>query len=166
MFIKKLKTFFIIIIFISFIFLFFSLYKTYTFKNNDLSKDLKEAIKIKTLELRFLARTKYKINKKIPIIISNKLPSSLFGMATIDEKNKIIIYLNKKRFQESSSYMINDVLPHEYAHALMFILKDFTSSNAGHSLRWSKICKNLEGLKCDRFVNTNDIVIGKTNFLY
>lgn len=166
MFIKKLKTFFLILISISFIFLLYSLYKSYQFKNSDLSLKFQNKVNLKEKQLRALTYKKYKIKTKIPIIISNKLPSSLFGMATINKKNKIVIYLNKKRFQESSEYMINDVMPHEYAHALMFIFKDFTSSNAGHSLRWSKICENLEGLKCDRFVNTNDIVIGKTNFLY
>ncbi len=166
MFIKKLKFFFILLIFSSSIFLVFSLYKNYTFKNNDLSLKLKKEIRAKTIELRNLAYEKYDIRKNIPIIISNKLKSSLFGMATIDKKGKIAIFLNKKRFQESSEYMIKDVMPHEYAHALMFIFKDFTSSKAGHSLKWSNICKNLNGVKCDRFVNTNDIVIGKTNFLY
>ena len=62
--------------------------------------------------------------------------------------------------------MIKDVLPHEYAHALMFVLGDFSNINGGHSLKWEQICKKLNGLKCDRFVNNHDIIIGKTKNLY
>ena len=63
-------------------------------------------------------------------------------------------------------YMIDDVLPHEYAHALMFVTGNFSNENGGHTLKWQNMCIALEGLKCDRFVDHNDIVIGKTDFLY
>ncbi len=59
--------------------------------------------------------------------------------------------------------MIDSVLPHEYAHAIMFILGDFSRQNGGHSKKWQEICISLEGKKCDRFVNHNDIIIEKTN---
>jgi len=60
--------------------------------------------------------------------------------------------------------VIEDVLPHEYAHALMFYTNNFTKENAGHSILWQKYCKALNGLRCNRFVNHNDVIIGKTNF--
>lgn len=56
------------------------------------------------------------------------------------------------------------VLPHEYAHALMFLNKNFADKKDGHTKEWQNICKLLNGLRCDRFVNNHDIIVGKTNF--
>lgn len=164
MFLKKLKLFFLLTTILASIFLVSSWYKTYQFENNPLSEKVLKKIDIKKHELQVLALQKFGINKNIPVLVSNKMPSSLYGAATYSKENNIIIYLNKKRFKESSDYMLNSVLPHEYAHAIMFVLKDFTKENGGHSLKWQQICKALNGLKCDRFVNNNDIIIGKTNF--
>jgi len=49
---------------------------------------------------------------------------------------------------------------------MMFIFKDFTNENSGHSQRWQQICLELEGKKCDRFVKHNDIVMGKLGSIY
>ncbi len=99
----------------------------------------------------------------MPIKISDKMPSNLFGATTLDKKGNITIFLNKKRFQESVRYMIDDVLPHEYAHALIFALGKHLDEKSGHSLQWQNICKSLNGLKCNRFVDYNDVIISKTN---
>ncbi len=164
MFLQKLKTIFLSLTILASIFLVYNWYKTYEFKNNPLDEKILEEIKTKHLELQKLTYQKFGIYKKIPVLISDKMPSSLYGAATFSKTNEIKIYLNKKRFKESKDYMLTNVLPHEYAHALMFVKNDFTDENAGHSLKWQKICQSLNGLKCDRFVNHNDIIIGKTNF--
>ncbi|VAY87608.1 hypothetical protein MNB_ARC-1_501 [hydrothermal vent metagenome] len=124
-------------------------------------------VKIKQKEFRIkkLIMQKYNQNISIPIIISSKMQNSLFGMAIYDKDN-IRIVLNKDRFQESEQYMIDYVLPHEYAHVLMFIFNDFTKKNSGHSKRWQNICLQLEGKKCDRFVKDNDILMGKIGTIY
>lgn len=166
MFLKKLKLYFLIITISGSIFLGYSFYKGYQFNANRLSPKIVKEVEYKQRILRSLAIKHYNIHQKIPIKISDKLPDNLFGAATLDKQNNIIIYLNKKRFRESSDYMINDVLPHEYAHALMFVKGDISQTNGGHTLKWQKICQNLEGQKCDRFVNNKDIIIGKTGFLY
>lgn len=106
MFIKKLKLYFLIIIVSGTIFLGYSFYKNYQFKMNQLSPTILKEIDDKQQILRSLAFYKYRIKDKIPIIISDKLPSKLFGLTTLDEKQNIKIYLNKKRFKESSKYMI------------------------------------------------------------
>ncbi len=62
--------------------------------------------------------------------------------------------------------MIEYVLPHEYAHALMFHFKDFTKVNGGHSKKWQQICLSIDGKKCDRFVEDNDILIEKIGAIY
>ena len=61
-------------------------------------------------------------------------------------------------------YMINDVLPHEYAHGIIFYLEKDYKQNEGHSKAWQNVCKKIDGLKCERFVNRDDIIYGKTNF--
>ena len=141
------------------------IYQDKSFKSNPLSYDIQQNIKQKEYHLKQLTYQKYHIKVDIPIIISAKLPNNLFGLASYDSGN-IKIYLNRNRFQESSSYMIDYVLPHEYAHALMFIFNKFPKQNAGHTKQWQKICLSLEGKKCDRFVKHNDILMGKLEFLY
>lgn len=164
MFLKKLNYFFLFTAILGSIFLIYNWYENYQFKNNPLNTSIQKKIKDKTKNLESLAYTKFNIQRKIPINISEKMPSNLFGVATFSKDGKIQIFLNKKRFQESVSYMINDVLPHEYAHAIMFIHGNISDKNGGHTSKWQMICKELNGLRCDRFVNHNDIVIGKTNF--
>ena len=61
--------------------------------------------------------------------------------------------------------MINDVLPHEYAHAIIFMINKKSLKKEGHSKQWSDICKKIGGIKCQRFVNTNDIVIYKRDII-
>lgn len=164
MFLKKLNLFFLTITILGSAFLLFSWYENYQFKNNPLDKNITEQVYKKHKYLEKLTYQKFGIKRKIPVKISDKMPSSLFGAATFSKDGKIEIFLNKKRFQESVEYMIEDVLPHEYAHALMFVNNDFTDKKGGHTLKWQKFCKSLNGLRCDRFVDHNDIIIGKTNF--
>lgn len=126
MFIQKLKTLFLLILVIGSITLVYLWYEDYKFNNTSLDEKTLYEIKQKELELQNLTLKNFKLKTKFPIIISDKIPSKIYGMATVNKEGKIIIYLNKKRFQENKNYMINDVLPHEYAHALMFALGDFT----------------------------------------
>lgn len=130
------------------------------FKNNPLSSDIQNKLLYKEKQIQHLIYKYYGIKVDIPIKISSKIDDNLFGLASYDGGD-IKIILNKNRFQESSSYMIDSVLPHEYAHAMMFVFGNFTNKNGGHSLKWQEICLNLGGDKCDRFVKHNDIVLNK-----
>lgn len=140
-------------------------FKDIQFKTNPLSKDIISRLEHKNKQLQELVQLKYNKNIRFPIIIEDQLPNNLYGLATY-KKGVIKIYLNKKRFQESENYMIEYVLPHEYAHAMMFYFKDFSKENGGHTKRWQEICFNLGGKKCDRFVNHNDILIEKLGGIY
>lgn len=147
---------------ISFLLLIYITYNTNHFKNNPLPTHILQEIKQKENRIKNLVKKYYDINVNIPIIIDDKIHSSLYGYATY--KNGIKIHLNKKRFQETKKYMIDDVLPHEYAHALMFVFGDTTDENGGHTKKWQKICIKLEGLKCNRYVDTQDILTQKVRF--
>ncbi|XPV67539.1 MAG: SprT-like domain-containing protein [Halarcobacter sp.] len=164
MFIDKLKIFFLFITIIGTIFFIYLVIKNYNFDNSNLDEKILKKIYEKQIILQNLSLKKFAVKEKFPIIISNKMPSNLFGAATLTTDDKIVIYLNKKRFKESVDYMISDVLPHEYAHAIMFKLKDISNKNGGHTKKWQSICKALNGLRCNRFVNNQDIIINKTSF--
>ena len=164
MFIQKLYRFFFALVIVSVFLLAYNWHKDYEFDTNPLSQKLEKQIFEKKQQTRQLLRANFGFDLDVPLIVSEKLPSSLFGAAVFTQDEKIIIYLNKKRFKESSDYMIHHVIPHEYAHAVMFHLKDFSKEQSGHSIKWQNICKKLNGIKCDRFVDNHDIIIGKTSF--
>lgn len=163
MFAKQLQKYFFTVVVLASILLVYIWYKDYSFSSSPLEEKLQLSILKKQQELQVLAYRNFQIKKEFPLIVSDKMNAQRFGMTTYDRNKNIIIHLNKKRFKENSNYMINDVLPHEYAHAIMFYFKDFTNENSGHSKRWQSICKKLNGLRCDRFVNHEDILIEKTN---
>jgi len=160
--IYKLFTLLTLVSIILFILVF---YKDKQFQNNPLSPKTITKLQIKNNIIKQKIQQIYNIKVNIPIIIENQLPNNLFGLASY-KKGTIKIFLNKKRFQENESYMINYVLPHEYAHALMFHFGDFTKENGGHTKKWQQICLNIGGEKCDRFVNHNDILIEKLGGIY
>jgi len=158
------KIFFTIVV-ISLLLLFYISYNNHSFKTNPLPKDTIARIDNKKKELKKLVYENYGFKRDIPIHISSKLDNNLYGLA-VYSKGDIKIILNKNRFQESEDYMIDYVLPHEYAHTVMFLLGDFTRENSGHSLRWQNICLSLKGKKCDRYVDHQDIVLDKLDFVY
>lgn len=162
-FINRLKLFFLAVLVISSLLLIYIWYKDYSFNHSPLDNKTSQELLKKEYQLKQLTLINFNITPNFPIIISDKLDNRHFGLATYNN-GKIAIYLNKKHFKESKSYMIDDVLPHEYAHALMFVFNKFSSQNGGHTKEWQEICKKLNGLRCDRFVNHRDIIIGKTNF--
>ena len=159
---KVFKIFFIVTI-LSLILLIGVTTNSNDFKNNPLSNDIISKIENKNNIIKQTIKRKYNIDVDIPIKIENKIRDNLFGMATYKD-GKIEIILNKNRFQENENYMIDYVLPHEYAHALMFYIKDFTKQNGGHTKKWQQICLNIGGLKCDRFVRHDDILMEKLPF--
>ena len=163
MFLKKLRGFFLLTTILASFLLLYLWYSDYKFSNNSLEEKYQKLISKKTKELQNLTYKYFNINRTFPIIISNKLDSNRYGMTVFDKQQQIKIYLNKKRFKENHKYMIDDVLVHEYAHAIMFEKRNFTDKNSGHTKEWQDICKKLEGLRCDRFVNRKDILIEKTN---
>ena len=131
------------------------------FFNNPLPHEVLVKIDKKAFEIQRTIYYKYGSKIKIPIIPTTKIPDNLYGLTTMDKSGEIKILLNKNRFKENEEYMIDYVLPHEYAHAMMFYYQDFTQNNGGHTKRWQDFCLALGGKKCERFVNYNDILLQK-----
>jgi len=160
---RKIYNIFFIITLFSIIGIVYIQYNAFSFKNNPLPQKTVQSLNKEILKIRKKILQKYGVNVNFPIKISDKLPNNLYGMATINDENSIVIYLNKNRFKESEQYMYG-VLAHEYAHAMMFYFGDLTQENSGHTKKWQQICYNIGGTKCERFVNRHDILTGKVRF--
>lgn len=161
-FIKQLKIMFALMLLGGSAVIGYTLYRNYQFDHNPLSKEMRHQIDLKEQEILRLIRVHYGIDFDVPVTVTDKMHSNLYGVA-IHHENSIRIVLNKKRMKESFDYVLEDVLPHEYAHALMFYWGK-RSAQDGHSREWQETCRNLGGARCDRFVNRNDILSGKIPF--
>jgi len=66
--------------------------------------------------------------------------------------------------QESFDYIIESVIAHEYAHALLFKLNRSTNEKKGHSQEWKDTCVKLGGKDCQQYVDQHEIVMSKMPF--
>lgn len=161
--IKKLEYFFLIMILIAILVLANNWYESYLFKNNEISDEYKELIASKEQEVLDLMQRNYGLTFKVPLIVTDKFKGRLYGLTSY-KNGEIKIYLNKKVMKESMEYMAQSVIAHEYAHALMFKLGHYDSKGDGHSLKWQETCTKLGGKNCEKYVNTEDVVMGKMPF--
>ena len=160
---KKLEIIFASTILIALLILGVNFYKSYSFKHNDIPQEYKKRIAQKEQEILSLIRAKYGINLNVPLIVTDQFQGRLYGLTSY-ENGEIKIYLNKNVMQESMDYMVESVIAHEYAHALMFKLGHIRSKNEGHSEKWQETCVNLGGVDCQQYVNQKEIILSKMPF--
>lgn len=153
---KKLERIFIFIILIPIFYILNNWYQNKQFRENPLSKKVQERILKRQEEVLFLIHKKFNTRVNFPLYISDEFNSRLFGLTTYTN-GEIKIYLNKKRFKESEDYMIEEVIPHEYAHAMLMYLGQITSKD-GHTSLWQKICLELDGKLCERYVDNEELI--------
>jgi len=163
MFKKKLELIFLSVIGIAITILAYNYYNNYIYKHNSISKEYKLLISNKEREVLQLMQKHYGFSFKVPLIITDKFKGRLYGLTSYDN-GEIKIYLNKKVMQESMDYMVESVIAHEYAHALMFKLGHLHTKDKGHSKKWQQTCVNLGGVHCKQYVNRNDVIMGKIPF--
>lgn len=160
MFKKQLEIIFITVIVLASSLLVYNHYKTYSFLHNPLPKSYIRQIHAKEEEVLGRMQENFGVRYKFPIIITDKLPNKFYGLTTY--KNGVIkIYLNKKTMQESFNYMLDDVIPHEYAHAFLFKIGHNSNYNGGHTKEWRETCIKLGGKGCRRYVNEHEVVMSK-----
>ena len=157
---NSLQNIFVSITFTALLFLSYNLYKSYSFKHQPLPKSFQNRLHIKEQEVLNNMHRHFGITLNIPVIVTDKIPGRLYGLTSY-ENNQIRIYLNKKVMQESMDYMVDSVIAHEYAHALMFALG---YKNEQHSARWQKACQLLGGKDCHQYVNSQEIILSKMPF--
>ncbi|MDF1876209.1 SprT-like domain-containing protein [Sulfurimonas sp. SAG-AH-194-L11] len=163
MFQKKLEFAFVSLILIATTVLIYNYYNSYTFKHSPLPKSYLQEIALKEKEVLKNMQRNFGFSQKFELIITDDIPGRLYGLTSYD-KGLIKIYLNKKVMQESFKYIIESVIAHEYAHALMFKLSRDTKEKAGHSDEWKRTCQLLGGKDCRQYVNQREIIISKMPF--
>lgn len=163
MFKKKLEIFFITLIVVALVYLANNMYKSNQFKNNDIPDSYKTAIKNKEIEVLNHMQKNFGFTFKVPLIVTDKFKGRLYGLTSY-KNGEIKIYLNKKVMQESMEYIIDSVIAHEYAHALMFKLGKMHKKDDGHSKEWQNICIKLGGGDCQQYVDQQEIVMSKMPF--
>ncbi len=136
--------------------------------------NLYKKIILKEKSVLALMQSKYGFQFDVPIILTKQLEDNVYGVTICDKDDSIKIYLNKKIVQNNLDYVLDTVIPHEYAHALMFKQKLLAKNRDGYALRvrqvglthkskhdghnhiWQKTCKDLGGDQCQKFVTHKD----------
>jgi len=163
MFKKKLEFFFITLIVVALFILINNIYNTQQFKNNDIPDNYKQRIKNKEIEVLNNMQKNYNLTFRVPLIVTDKFKGRLYGLTSY-KNGDIKIYLNKKVMLESMDYIIDSVIAHEYAHALMFKFGNMHTKKDGHSKKWQQICKKLGADDCQQYVDRQEIIMSKMPF--
>jgi predicted SprT family Zn-dependent metalloprotease len=163
MFKKRLEIFFILTVVIALLYLVSNIYAGLSFKNNDISDRYKQRISNKEQEVLSSMQRNFGRTLNIPLIVTDKLQGRLYGLTSYN-KGKIKIFLNKKVMQESMDYIVDSVIAHEYAHALIFAQGNYRSKRDGHSELWRETCIKLGGKDCHQYVDTHEIIMSKVPF--
>ena len=163
MFKKKLEIIFILITLFAITVLGYNYYNNYYFKNNEIPNSYKQRISNKEKEVLNNMQKHFGFKFKVPIIVIDKFKGKLYGLTSY-KNGKIKIFLNKKVMQESMDYIVNSVIAHEYAHALMFKLGHLDTKNNGHSKKWQQTCVKLGGKDCQQYVDQKEIIMSKMPF--
>lgn len=124
---------------------------------NELPQSYKERIYKKEQEVLENMQKNFGFVFRVPLIVTDEFKGRLYGL-TAYQNGEIKIYLNKKVMQESMDYMVESVIAHEYAHALMMKHGFFRTRDDGHSKEWQETCKKLGGKDCQRYVNSQEII--------
>jgi SprT protein len=162
MFKKRLEALFITVIFVALAVLAMNYYDSYRFKNSDIPEDYKERIAAKEQEVLRKMQEHYGYAVKFPLIVTDTFKGHFYGVTSYND-SQIKIYLNKQVMRESIDYMVESVVAHEYAHALLFY-EGHIDGGDGHSSLWQETCTNLGGKNCQRYVDAQDVVMQKLPF--
>jgi len=163
MFKKKLEFSFLAVIVLAVMVLVYNYYKSSSFKNNPLPQSYTKKIVAKEQDVLRHMQQNFGFAYRFPLIVTDKIPGRLYGLTSYENGN-IAIYLNKKVMQESFEYIIESVIAHEYAHALLFQLRRHTNEKAGHSQEWQETCVKLGGKDCQQYVDQHEIIMSKMPF--
>ena len=151
-------------------------YNSYKFNNNDIPDSYKQQIYDKEQEILQKMQTKFGFMFKVPLIVTDKLGDNLYGLTTY-KNGEVKIYLNKNIMQERMDYMLNNIIAHEYAHAILFkrenrdngaAAKHYREKNphskCGHTQEWKDTCIKLGGESCQQYINQDEIIKFKMPF--
>lgn len=66
------------------------------------------------------------------------------------------IVINRDFYLENPDYVINSVMPHEWAHVVARLI--YKKDIKGHGKEWLSICKSLSNGQCARYVQDEFVV--------
>ncbi len=152
-------------------------YNSYQFNNNDIPDNYKQQIYDKEQEILQNMQSKFGFMFKVPLIVTDKLGDNLYGLTTY-KNGEVKIYLNKNVMHKSMDYMLDNIIAHEYAHAILFKResrdnrgaakhyreKSPHSKECGHSKEWKDTCVKLGGDSCQQYVHQEEVSMFKMPF--
>ena len=154
---ESLERIFLAIILFAVMILGYNYYSDYIFEQ-DFDKRYLPTLQKKEAEILRNMQRHFGYAVRFPVIITDKIPGRIYGLATFDRQKHVVIYLNKRVFKESFDYILDDVLAHEYAHALLLSRGYVDDTEGGHTALWQQTCKALGGMHCERYVDRDDVV--------
>ena len=161
---KSIELILLVITSVAAFFLLRNLYNDYMFHKKPLPQSYLNEIKLVENEILNNMQREFGYQIKFPIIITDKIPGKIYGVTSHDKYGNIKIYLNKKIMKESFSYILSDVIAHEYAHAFLFHGNYYANGGEGHSDIWKQTCDKLGGANCRRYVDSHDVIMNKLPF--
>jgi len=162
--IKKIQSIFIFVTLFALLILLYNWYSSYSFKNNSISTKDQQAIQQEEQRVLANMQKNFGFRYQVPLIITDKIPGKVYGVTSLEKNGSIKIYLNKKVMRESMEYIIDNVIAHEYAHALLFKNGNYQNGEEGHSPLWEKTCIRLGGASCQKYVDSHDVIMRKLPF--
>lgn len=161
---RKIQKIFIVISSVALLILIRNVYVSYQFDNQPLAQSFYEEIELVEQDVLDNMERSFGFRYKVPLLITDEIPGKIYGVTAKDKQGQITIYLNKKVMKESFDYILSDVIAHEYAHALLFKSGYYDKGGEGHSDVWEKTCEKLGGAKCQRYVDSHDVIMQKLPF--
>ena len=161
---RKIQRIFIAISSVALLVLIRNMYVSFQFDTKPLPQSFYEDIALVEQDILDNMERAFGFRYQVPLLITDKIPGKIYGVTAKDEQGKITIYLNKKIMKESFDYILSDVIAHEYAHALLFKRGYYDKGGDGHSSLWQKTCEKLGGAKCQRYVDSHDVIMQKLPF--
>ncbi len=162
MFKKRLEALFIVVIIAALGVLAKNYYDTYAFDHHAIPQEYQHRIDVKEQEVLRHMQQQYGYAVMFPLIVTDRFQGRLYGLTTFTD-GQIKIYLNKKVMRESIDYMVDSVIAHEYAHALLFY-QGYVDAGDGHSALWQETCTRLGGENCRQYVDAQEVVMRKLPF--
>jgi len=160
---KKLERLFAAVILFALLFLAKNIYEQQQFRHQGLSSEEKEMIALKEQELLDKMQQNLGYRHKFKLVVTDRFKGNLYGLTSYQD-GQIVIYLNKKVMFESMDYILESVIAHEYAHALMFEQGHFKDRKGGHTEQWQLLCRKLGGKECGAYVNQQEVIMAKMPF--
>lgn len=162
MFKRRLEILFLVVIVVALSVLAKNYYDSYAFNHNAIPQEYQQRIDAKEQEVLRRMKQQYGYAVRFPLIVTDRFQGRLYGLTTYTD-GQIKIYLNKKVMRESIDYMVESVIAHEYAHALLFY-QGHVDAGDGHSSLWQETCTRLGGQNCRQYVDAQEVVMGKLPF--